>query len=340
MEPLLSILLPVYNAEQYLAEAIASVCVSTFTCFELLCIDDGSTDNSSAIIHNFMKKDARIRLIQLDHGGIVAALNAGIRAAQADFIARMDSDDICRPERFVLQYNELVTHTEISLISCLVKPFSTAALTEGTVRYFQWVNRSISHTDMVRDLHIESPIIHPSVMFRKSSVIRLGGYRAYDGPEDYDLWLRMAEMGMQFSKVRKELLHYRIHDTNLSKTDMLHYHGDAFLKRKCAFVANRLKAGKIGDGRKLRICGFARAGKKLYTYLEKQHIPVDAFVDIVPNRINTRYKNTVILSADTIGTDDETIFYICLIRKWGAPEELRTFFSGKGKIEGIDYLLL
>ncbi len=340
MAPLISIILPFYNAQKYLSEAIDSITESTFKEFELLLIDDGSCDAGTDIAEKYANSDSRIQLLTFKHKGLVAALNAGIYSAQTDIIARMDADDICLPDRFEKQFKELADNPGISLTSCLIEPVSDKPLTEGSGRYFQWLNNSIASKNIVRDLFIESPLIHSSTMFRKAAVTKVGLYIEYGGPEDYDLWLRMAEADMKFSKIPKVLLKYRVHPLALSRTDTVHYHKNAFLKRKLQYVLHNLTNGKLAKNRILRICGFGREGKKLLNYLRENKIPVDAIIDIALRKQNSMYKNIPILPPENVGQNDATVFYLCMIRKWGILDELRDFFGGKGKVEQNDYLLL
>ncbi len=340
MKPLISIILPFYNAEKYLAETLDSISESTLKEFELLLMDDGSRDAGTATAQKYADNDSRIQLIKLNHKGIVSALNFGIHSAQTNFIARMDADDICMPDRFAKQFKELTDNPEISLTSCLVEPFSDKPLTEGSVRYFHWLNNCISSEDIIRGLFIESPLIHPSIMTRKSAVTKVGLYRDYDGPEDYDLWLRMAKADMKFSKIPELLLRYRIHPQSLSRTDMVHYHKYVSPKRKLQHLYYNLREGKLAHNRSLAICGTGREGKKLFNYLKEKKITIKAFIDIAPQKQNTTYKNVPILPTENIGQNDSTIFYLCMIRNWGVLEELRNFFGEKKKVEGKDYLLL
>lgn len=340
MEPQISVILPFFNAEAFIKDSIESVFSSTFDNFELILINDGSTDSSLSIAKMIAAKDSRIRLFSREHEGIAAALNHGISYSESEIIARMDADDICQPARFQLQYEMLKTNRNIALTSCIVEPFSNGSISEGMKRHIDWVNSSVMQKEIFRDLFIESPLIHSSVMFRKSVIDQVGAYREYNGPEDYDLWLRMAEAGMIFFKVKKHLLRYRIHECNLSMTDSTHYSKKAFFQRKLPFLLYFLKKQNIASERPIHICGFAQSGKRLFSFLHENGIHVETFIDISPKKVGSLFCGAPVLSPDAINQYDCKAFYLCVIKSWGAAEELRTFFSQQKKFEMDDYLIL
>ena len=334
---LVSILLPVYNAEEHLREAVESVLSSELADIELLIVDDGSEDRSLSIGREYADADSRVSIVTREHGGIVAALNRGVAEAKAGIIARMDGDDVCRPERFSLQHEELSKNDSVTLTSCLVEPLA-AGLTEGYERYIDWVNRSRTHDEIIRDLHVESPLPHPTVMFRKKAVEEIGGYRDYGGPEDYDLWLRMAETGHRFSKVPETLLKWRVRPESLSRRDSS-YGKRAFLDRKLEFLSHRLKRGLLAPGRRLFICGAGPTGKLLLRRLREERIEVSAFIDAAARKIGTTRLALPVLPPDSIVKDPGS-FYLCAVNSWEARERLRSLLSERELVEMEDFLML
>jgi glycosyltransferase involved in cell wall biosynthesis len=183
--------MPVYNAQPYVAQAIESILAQTFRDFDFIVIDDGSTDNTLAILEQFAKRDSRIRLISRPNTGIVGALNDGLAVAQGDYIARMDADDRCEPNRFALQLSRLrADNSIVALGSCamMIDP-DGAPLGPALV--------PLSHEEIeVRHLAGASSIFHPAVLMHTSVLRKLGGYREGFCPcEDFDLWLRLGEVG-------------------------------------------------------------------------------------------------------------------------------------------------
>lgn len=214
--PCVSVVLPVYNGAAFLREAIDSVLAQTFSDFELIAIDDGSTDASGDIIRSY--DDARLRLLAVPHAGLVAALNAGLARARGRYIARMDSDDRAKPQRLERQVAFLELHPEISILCSDVAIIDAAGLKTG---------RQTEHactTSAVRDAMLYrirlKPVIHPSVMMRRTVFETLGGYRDYHCAEDHDFWLRATDH-FGFARLNELLLDYRIYDGGISRTRAL-----------------------------------------------------------------------------------------------------------------------
>jgi glycosyltransferase involved in cell wall biosynthesis len=338
--PRVSIVLPFHNARRYLRGAIESVTADRELDSELLLIDDGSTDGGASIAAAAASRDARIRLIRTGHRGVVEGLNRGIAEAEAPLVARMDADDIAHPCRVARQCALLAQRPEIDLVSCLVRPLCDGAgLGEGTRRYLDWLNASIGPTQIRRDLFVESPLPHPTVVFRKKTVEALGGYRDYDGPEDYDLWLRMASAGCRFAKIPEVLLEWRIHPRSLSRTDR-RYRTRAFYRRKFDHVVGELRNGGLGGGRRLRLWGAGANGRRLGACLRRAGYRIEAFVDIDPRKVGTVRGGVKVLSAEVVGRDDEGCHYLCVVGSWGAREAIRHALGSAGKAEGEDFTIL
>ena len=211
MSPRVSVLLPVYNAAPYLAQAVQSVLDQTFTDFELLAHDDGSTDGSLAILQDFAARDARVVVTSEPNKGLIATLNGLIDQAQAELLARMDADDICLPDRFEKQVAWMQDHPETVMLGGATLLIDSAARPIG-------INVSPTDHDAIdaRNLRGITAIDHPTVMMRKSAVASVDGYDpACETAEDIDLWLRLAEIG-QLATMEDVLLKYRIHDQSIS----------------------------------------------------------------------------------------------------------------------------
>ncbi len=210
---LVSVVLPVFNAQEYLREAIQSILDQTFTNFEFIIIDDGSMDNSLLIIKEFMKIDKRIILISRENKGIVYTLNEGISIAKAKYIARMDADDISIPNRLEKQI-ELMENRSLDVCGCHYFVMDEQMNLNG-------LNLTpLSHEICVISLAFKVPFAHPSVMIKKEFLMRHGllyGQSEYKIAEDFDLWLRMYEKGAKFGNVNDVLFKYRVLETSLSK---------------------------------------------------------------------------------------------------------------------------
>lgn len=203
--------MPVWNGEVHLREAIDSILAQTFRDFEFIILDDGSTDATPSILEEYQKRDPRIRIIQLTHEGIVVALNRGVQEAKAEWIARMDCDDVAHPMRFEKQLACIAQNSNAVLCHTSVLHIGETHLIRGAGHFMR------SKALLALRLCHHSPIIHPTVMFRKSIFNKIGGYLPEERhAEDYGLWGRMLENG-DVVGVPEALLHYRVHSNSISK---------------------------------------------------------------------------------------------------------------------------
>jgi len=202
-DPLVSVVLPVYNCEQYLGEAIESILSQTFASFEFIIIDDGSKDRSAEVMKEF--QDDRIRIVQQPNQGLAATLNRGIALARGQYIARQDQDDLSYPERLARQVAHMEAHPDCVLLGTWaqilevdrpVDRFHRHPVDEAELRYLMLFN---------------NPFVHSSVMLRKEAVQQVGGYTTdpeRQPPEDFELWSRLSRVG-QVANIGEVLLAYR-----------------------------------------------------------------------------------------------------------------------------------
>jgi hypothetical protein len=206
--PRITVLLPVFNARAFIAEAVRSVLDQTFAEFELLVIDDGSTDGSAATLVEI--NDPRLRVLQQENRGLIATLNRGLEEAGGELIARMDADDISLPERFARQVAYLDSHPATAAVGGAAEFFSNEG-SENTI-----VRHPTSPAAIREALTRDAAIVHPTAMIRRSVLLDLGGYRrAFLDAEDYDLWLRMSEK-YDLANLDELVLRYRVHPGQVS----------------------------------------------------------------------------------------------------------------------------
>lgn len=211
-KPEISVLMPVHNGEAFLAEAIESILAQTLEAFELIVVDDGSTDGSAAIVDQFAERDARVRLLPIVRSGIVGALEAGRAAARAPLVARMDADDVAMPGRFALQRGYLAANPAIVALGGQVDWIDGNGSLIGRGRY------PVAEAACASYLHRGSPLCHPAVMMRAGALDACGGYSERHGSaEDYDLWLRLSRLG-GLANLPDTILRYRLHGSNVTVT--------------------------------------------------------------------------------------------------------------------------
>ena len=207
MPPLISVLMPVYNAERYVVEAVESILAQTFRDFEFLIIDDGSTDRSRVILERYAAQDDRIRFISRPNTGLIVALNEGLALARGDLIARMDSDDVSLPERFAVQVAYLREHPD-----CVAVGTGVLLIDSEGLPLCAWAKLgSHAEIDAAHMRGLGGAIVHPATMFRRDAVQAIGGYRPeFEAAEDFDVYLRLAERG-RLANVPQVLFRYRQH---------------------------------------------------------------------------------------------------------------------------------
>jgi glycosyltransferase involved in cell wall biosynthesis len=199
--PQLTVLMPVYNAMPYLPMAVESVLAQTLSAFELLIVDDGSTDGTCAYLESL--RDARIKFVRGRHEGLGPTLNAGLNLCSTEYIARMDGDDVMHPRRLEAQLEFLIQHPDICMVGCQAE-FLVNVPTGLVARV------PTEHNEIVeRLLAAKSGLCHPAVMMRSSVIRRIGGYRIAGAGEDIDFCLRMCEAG-QAANLAEIFYYYRI----------------------------------------------------------------------------------------------------------------------------------
>lgn len=201
--PLVTLLLPIYNGAADLRKAIDSVLGQTFGDFEVIAINDGSKDNSAALLNAV--DDPRVRVIHQDNMGLAATLNRGLSMAEGSLVARQDQDDFSHPERLAKQVHYLQAHPDCVLLG------TAAEIWVGDEPTDRAHDHPTAHPVLAFDLLFNNPFVHSSVMMRRDAVLSIGGYttdKARQPPEDYELWSRLARCG-QIANLPERLLVYR-----------------------------------------------------------------------------------------------------------------------------------
>ena len=237
-QPQVSVVIPVWNGERHLKQAIESILAQDFRDFELIIVDDGSTDKTGEIIARYAG-DPRVRVHRQENQGLVAALNVGLKLSRADLIARLDADDIALPRRLSLQLAYLHRNPDVMAVGSAVELMDADGRTLGIRRY------PIGKAMASRGLLDGCTLAHPAVMMRKAAVEKVGGYReCFRHAEDYDLWLRLTDVG-QVDNLPETLIRYRIHAQSVTKK---HSARQSFAAKAALLLHRRSQAGKrLGD---------------------------------------------------------------------------------------------
>jgi glycosyltransferase involved in cell wall biosynthesis len=333
--PEVSILLPCFNAESTLDEALTSLAEQSFREFEVICLDDGSQDNTPAILEEWSQRDSRFIRVREEHEGVVKAANSGLSHCRAPIILRMDADDRCHPDRLKLQREFLLQNPDVDVVGSLVEGFPKDQVGEGFQLYFQWLNSLIHHEDICREIFIESPLANPSTAFRKSWIEEMGGYQDRGWPEDYDLWLRAYLAKAKFAKIPQVLLEWREHPDRLTHVDS-RYSLENFLRAKAHYLA----LGPARNRDAVFLWGAGMTGRRLSKHLEREGLPLVGFIDIDSKKIGRTKRGKPILAPEDLPKtwkEYQNPILLTAVRARKAGPLIRSNLEGLGLIEGVDW---
>lgn len=209
-KPKVSIIMPVYNQAKYVKQAIESILQQTFSNFELIIINDGSTDRSVNIIDNF--HDLRIKIINQENKGLITTLNTGIVLSRAEYIARIDPDDIWSDLNKLNKQMEYLSKDP----NCVVLG-TWARIIDENDKEFSHISCPEKDQGIRSKILTKNCFIHPSVVFNKEIALKAGGFDEQEKyVEDYGLWLRMGQFG-KFANIPEFLMSYRIHRDGITQ---------------------------------------------------------------------------------------------------------------------------
>lgn len=330
--PEVSVIMPFKDSEKTIAEASHSILDQTFKDLELIAVNDHSEDGSLEEIIEMAEKDQRLKWETNPGKGVVDALNYGIFKANAPLIARMDSDDFAFPNRIQKQFDFMRKNPGIDVTATEVVhwPSDSNRRDSGMRYYIDWVNSIHSYEDILLNRFVESPLPHPTVIFKKSLIKQYGGYRNGDFPEDYELWLRWLDQGVKMQKISKPLLKWRDRNDRLSRVDD-RYSNSAFFKIKAYYLAKYLKSRNI---QKVWVIGGGRKARKRARYLEDYQIEIVGYIDIVPNKTNLRK----CITPEQLPPPGK-IFVVNYVGVRGARKIIADIFADRGYQLGRDFLM-
>lgn len=300
--PAVSVLLPVRDGMPHLSEAMASISAQTFADFEVVAVDDGSTDGSLAALLSWARSDRRVRVLSQDARGLVPALERARRAARGRYLARMDADDRAFPSRLAKQFRMLEARPGVGLCGTHVRYFPTEAVRGGARRYERWLNGLDGPEALELDLFVECPLAHPTFFMRAAAVDAVGGYRDPGWPEDYDLLLRLWEAGYGFDVVPEVLHEWRESPGRRSRTHPA-YRPEAFRRCKVHFLGRTHLSG----GRPVVIWGAGPTGKAFGRALLAAGHPVRAWVDVDPRKVGQTVHGAPVLAPRQIEVPTEAL---------------------------------
>jgi hypothetical protein len=246
----------------------------------------------------------------------------------------MDADDVAHPERLERQTRRLDEDSGVDVLGCRVELVSSPGtpINGGMQAYVEWSNGLLDHRSMARDRFVESPLVHPSAAMRRETLIQLGGWRGFDGPEDYDLWLRAFDGGLRFAKLSEVLLRWRDRPERLTRTDP-RYGADRFL----ALKLNALARGPLAERRPVVVWGAGKIGKAWGRALLAAGHPLAAFVEVDPRKLGQRIHGAPVVAVAEAGIYHRGL-HLAAVGDQAARERIRVEAARLGLADGEDLL--
>jgi glycosyltransferase involved in cell wall biosynthesis len=331
--PLVSILMPVYDAAPTLPAALRSISAQTFKEWELIVVNDGSGDASLEILDRAAQKDQRIRILTGAHVGHIESLRSAAALAASPLLARMDADDLMHPRRLLLQVTRLDSPPHVDVLATRVRSIGHTG--EGMRRYIDWQNGLLGHDEMTANLFVESPIAHPSVLMRRDLFERAGGYHDPGWAEDFDLWHRMSERGARFEKLPKSLLSWRDSARRLTRTHPMYSEKKFYAAKLHYFTRHPLCKSPVA------VWGAGPTGRDWVRDLLRAGIDVPHVIDIDPKKIGRTIADgrVKVVSADE-ALSKRAGLILGAVGSRGARDLIRARLLKEQLAEGRDFLFV
>jgi glycosyltransferase involved in cell wall biosynthesis len=323
--PRVSVLVPVRNEEPFLAECFESLSAQTLSDFEVIVVDDGSTDASAAIAEDHAHGDSRFRLVRQEAAGMVAASERARAEARAPLVARMDADDLALPKRLELQV-AAIEEEGLAAVGGRVEYFPEP--TDGMRSYAGWLNSLVTVDAALHDLWVECPLPGPGLTARADLV----SYRDQGWPEDYDLVLRIWEAGGRFRNVDALVHRWRDHPQRLTRTQPA-YTLDSFRRCKIHFLRRTLLAG----GRAAVVWGAGPTGKAFARELLAHGTPLAAFVEVDPRKLGKRIHGAPVVPVERAVESPGSLHFGAVAGLEGRTR-VRELAARLGLVEGSDFV--
>lgn len=329
--PLVSVLMPAFDAAGTLPLTLASIERQSGCRWECVLVDDGSRDATRDIALLAARRDPRVRVVTLEHGGIVAALNAGLEHCRGRFVARMDADDVMHRERLALQVAALERDPSLGAVGSHVWMFPRRDLPRGLRDYEQWL-ASIDSAERVRtEAFVECPVAHPTWMVRRELLLAYG-YRDRGWPEDYNLLLRFVAAGVRFGVVPRRLLGWRDSPGRSWRTAP-ECARERIVSCKAAFLADTW----LHAASEYVLWGYGGTGKALRRALRAHGKRPSHIVELHPGRIGQRIHGAPVIAPTALaGLERRRV--IVSVAGDAARAEIRGRLRALGLVESSDFV--
>ena len=327
---LISIVMPVKNTSEFLNECLDSILKQNYTNWELLAVDDGSTDNSMAILNEYALKDNRIKVFSNIGSGIIDALRLAYSKSAGELITRMDSDDVMSREKLQVLSDNLLNAGKGNIAVGLVKYFSEDGVGEGFEKYEKWLNSLTVSGNNFEDIYKECTIPSPCWMVYREDLNKCGAFNPNRYPEDYDLTFRFYINNLKSVPCNKVLHHWRDYPTRTSRTDE-HYADNTFLEIKTDYFLEL----EYDKQKNLVVWGAGGKGKVLAQKLINQYIEFYWICDN-PKKIGKHIYDKELLAFEELDSIENSQSIVTVANPI-AQKEIRAFFEERGQQSMKDF---
>lgn len=329
-QPLVSILIPYKNTSTYLKECLDSIMNQTYTDWEVIAIDDNSTDDSYEIVALYAQRDTRIKTYPNQGNGIIQALRTAYSKSRGGLITRMDSDDVMTPARIAKMTKDLTQCGTGFLSVGQVSYFSEHGISNGYERYAKWLNDLTAKGSNFSELYKECVVPSPCWMVHKTDFDTCGAFESNRYPEDYDLTFRFYASGLKIIPCKEVLLLWRDYDSRTSRTST-HYAHNYFLDIKLHYF---LKLNREKE-KPLSLWGAGKKGKQIAQMLQKENI-IFTWVCDNHNKIGKEIYGTIMQPYQEL--ENLVNFQsIITVANENEQQEIRNYLAKLGKVAMIDY---
>lgn len=328
--PLVSIVIPFKNVEDYFEECLLSIQNQEYKNWEVIAVNDGSSDTSIAIANEFAAKDKRFKIFSNDKFGIITALRKAYKHSSGAFISRMDADDHMAKDRIKIMIQSLIKRGTGTLAIGKVKYFSNTGVNDGYDRYEKWLNKLTDTGDNFKEIYKECVIPSPCWMVHKSDFEASNAFNPNRYPEDYDLAFRFYEQGLKCIPCTTTLHYWRDYHNRTSRTSE-HYAHNYFLDIKL-FYFLKLEL-KLTDN--LVVWGAGKKGKTIASFLVEKNIP---FYWVCDNqkKINKDIYGIKLLHFSELKKIEQPKTIITVANE-EEQQRIKYFFNQLNKKHGLDY---
>lgn len=329
-EPLVSIITPFKNTAEYLVECLTSIVKQSYGNWELLIVNDHSSDNSRQIVHNFSKEDRRIKLYNNLGSGIIPALQTAFANSKGELITRMDSDDIMAIDKLESMVKDLQVKGKGNIALGKVKYFSDQGINDGYLKYQNWLNNLTETGSNFLEIYKECVIPSPCWMTYKADFITAGGFNSNTYPEDYDLTFRFYKSGLKCIASNRILHYWRDYPTRTSRTH-IHYAQNYFLDIKFKYFIEL----DYNANRPLTLWGAGTKGKTIAKKLINSGINFH-WICNNPNKIGKKIYGQRLLDFKSIEKFKQPQSIVTVANTM-AQKKIKEYFAKNGLNNMIDY---